>query len=158
MRKCLGKYVVASIWSGNNNSFCFKFWLVRYRGAYSKRVPRTLRSIVANCVRCNPSHGCTRANGENETRRDLRPNWKSFPSEKFFSRGESEGKNKRKKGRKARRERTLVQSAGFLGRDPSIPERARTKLHAAVALAVRVLIASGDIVCVVECAFVRARL
>lgn len=45
-----------------------------------------------------------------------------------------------------------MQSAGFLGRDPrdpSILERARTKLHAGVA--VGVLIASGDIV--VGCVF-----
>lgn len=54
---------------------------------------------------------------------------------------EREREKKRIK-RKREREGVLVQSVGFLGRDPSILVQARTKLHAGVA--VGVLIASGD--------------
>lgn len=56
MRNCLGKYMSHEGLVGkHSNSFCLKFWLVRYCGGIQSEC-HELSAAVANCVRCNPRH------------------------------------------------------------------------------------------------------
>jgi len=135
----------------------------------------TLSVAVANYVRRNPMRSCEC----NSERKMLSAELKIVSTVKIFLGGrtrerERESENERKKiiskeregykrkemgmnrKRERRNARTLVQSGGFLrrdSRDPSILQRARTKLHAGVA--VRVLIASRQYRVVGICVFGR---